>query len=51
MKARSCRGLSMLLLLESTIYRFYTIYRAERDRRSTGKRSTSKLLLIPLEMW
>lgn len=41
----------MLLLLERTIYRFYTTYRALRDRRSTGKRSTSKLLLIPLEMW
>lgn len=40
----------MLLLLENTIYRFYTIYRAERDRRSTSKRSTSKLALISLEI-
>lgn len=49
MKARFCRGLFMLL--ENTTYRFYTIYRAERDRKSTSKRSTSKLALLPLEMW
>lgn len=49
MKARFCRGLSMLLLLENTTYRFYTIYRAERGRKSRDKRS--KLALIPLEMW
>lgn len=49
MKARFCRGLSRLLLLENTTYRFYTIYRAERDSRSRGKRS--KLALIRPEMW
>lgn len=51
MKAKLCRSLSVFLLSEYTTYRFYTIYRAERDGRSTGKRPTSKLALIPLEMW
>lgn len=50
MKAKFCRGLSVFLLWEYTTYRFYTIDRSERDR-STGKRPTSKLALIPLEMW
>lgn len=46
MKARFCRGLSMLLLLENTTYRFYRIYTAERDRRRTGKRSTAKWISL-----
>lgn len=47
MKARFCRGLSMLLLLKNTMYRLCRMYRDERDRRSTSKRSTFKLTLIP----
>lgn len=50
MKARFCRGSFTwrTQLTDSTqFYRFYTIYRAERDRKSTSKRSTSKLALIP----